>query len=251
MTNKTSSVATPSVRAMEERIGKRVGLFDRMTSKSLGVTKAIDIAALCQNRKDGNFTVRLEYTESGDGVSVVFRDDVPYTKQVWINFVAKLAAVAEEKRTSSFMYCAEQIGLSTEELVQIIIENAPQAIGTMALLYVPSIIGQHGDVQDRGPDINHRPMIICRVCGTCAHSEEDLEKTACNPECENCKALRRSHSRKPAVPIRGRCNDRLHICPNDKNRWWQSNDHFHLWQQVTSDSEWKSLCNPVPCCGDW
>lgn len=240
------SSVVPTVRTMDERVGKRIGLFDRMTSKSLGVVKAIDIAGLCPNRRGSNHTVRLEYTESGDGISVVFRDDAPGKHRPWINFATTLEKMADEQERAAFGYCAEQIGLTPAELTQVIIDNAPEKTGTMSALIVPSNIGPHLQVSDNGPDINRRPMIVCGICRVCAHSEEDLEKTACNPNCRNCEALRHSYDGKPAVPIGGSSNSRTHICPNDGNRWWQSNNHFHLWQQVTSDREWESLLNPEP-----
>jgi len=112
-------------------------------------------------------------------------------------------------------------------------------------------VGPHkqvGTVNQR--DINGRVMVGCRECGTYAHAPteeeatQDLSRTSCSPACENCKSLRYSYDGKPAVPIRGSCNDILHTCPNDSNRWWQTNTHFHLWQQVTSEREWESLNRP-------
>jgi len=242
------SPSVPAVRLMDERVGKRIGLFDRMTSKSLGVVKAIDIAGLCPNRRGSNHTVRLEYTESGDGISVVFRDDTPGERRPWVGFATALDRVVAEQSRGGFVYCAKQIGLTPAELTQIIIDNAPHKTGTMSALVVPSNIGPHRQVRDSGPDIHGRSMIFCGVCHVCAHSEEDLEKTACNPTCRNCEALRHSYDGKPAVPIGGSSNSKTHICPNDGNRWWQTNNHLHLWQQVTNDREWQSICNPEP---DW
>jgi hypothetical protein len=62
-----------------------------------------------------------------------------------------------------------------------------------------------------------------------------------NSACSNCEALEHSHDRKPAVPLRGSCNDILHECPLCKQKWWQINTHFHLWQRVKTDQEWESL----------
>lgn len=96
-------------------------------------------------------------------------------------------------------------------------------------------------------DINNRFMVTCRDCETTAHAyklEEarfNLSMVSCSPNCQNCKKLRHSYDRAPAVPIGGSCNDKLHVCPNDGNRWWQGNDYFHLWQQVTNDKEWEHL----------
>jgi hypothetical protein len=109
-------------------------------------------------------------------------------------------------------------------------------------------VGIHFDVTVlEGKDINGRFMIRCNVCGTYAHhwnkdqGIKDLEKCACNPNCQNCKALRNSGDTRPAVPENGSCNDRLHTCPYDGNRWWQANNHFHHWQQVTNPDEWNVL----------
>jgi len=69
-------------------------------------------------------------------------------------------------------------------------------------------------------------------------------------ECSNCEALEHSHDQRPAVPIGGSCNDILHECPLDGQKWWQYNDHFHLWQRVESNRQWESLKeelrNPMP-----
>ncbi len=244
---------TPSSLALEARVGRWVGLFDRMTSKSLAVTKAINIAPLCPGRSDKQSSVRLEYTESGDGVSVIFRNDTLHY-QVWRNFVVRLDHVEEDMVHAGVKYCSEQIGLSLEQLSQIITDNAPERTNKMAVLVVPNTIGRHEGVRDCGRDINGRIMLACDTCGVFAHSYadpfEDLKKTSCNPNCWNCKALRESSTRSPAVPIRGTCNDTLHTCPFDGNRWWQSNSHFHMWHQVTSDSEWDALLNPQHY-GDW
>lgn len=96
-------------------------------------------------------------------------------------------------------------------------------------------------------DINGLTMVKCVDCDACAHAineekaKEDLAKTACSPDCENCKKLRHSYDRNPAVPQGGSCNDVYHICPNDGNRWWQFNAHFHLWEQVTDRREWNAV----------
>jgi hypothetical protein len=96
-------------------------------------------------------------------------------------------------------------------------------------------------------DVNGRFMVKCNICRTFAHAYEkdqaikDLEKCSCSPNCCNCANLRHSSSKGPAVPVNGNSYDRLHVCPYDGNRWWQANSHFHLWQQVTSDEEWRIL----------
>jgi hypothetical protein len=110
------------------------------------------------------------------------------------------------------------------------------------------VCGPHAEakVSDR-KDINGRFMVTCQACGVCAHhydlqkAIENLRKCACNPGCKNCNALRHSHTKAPAVPLGGSCNDAYHVCPNDGIRWWQSNDHFHLWQVVTDDQEWETI----------
>lgn len=106
----------------------------------------------------------------------------------------------------------------------------------------------HSDVTVlEGKDINGRFMVKCNICGTYAHHWDrdkainNLGGCACNPDCQNCKALRNSGDTKPAVPENGSCNDILHTCPYDKNRWWQANRYFHHWQQVTDREEWESL----------
>jgi hypothetical protein len=96
-------------------------------------------------------------------------------------------------------------------------------------------------------DCNGRHMVRCLDCGIYAHAteiptaESHLIMTACAPECKNCNNLRRSYDGRPAVPIRGSCNTILHVCPYDGNKWWQANDHFHLWQRVTDPEEWEIL----------
>lgn len=109
-------------------------------------------------------------------------------------------------------------------------------------------VGSHWQVSVLdGKDINRRVMVTCHVCETTAHrltqeeAIEDLRNVSCSPLCSNCKNLRHSHGGKPAVPQGGMCYDILHICPNDGNKWWQANTHFHLWQQVTHEREWEIL----------
>ncbi len=60
-------------------------------------------------------------------------------------------------------------------------------------------------------------------------------------KCSNCEALSKSNSTKPAVPMNGTCNDILHECPLDGQKWWQMNTHFHLWQKVKDDKQWEAL----------
>ena len=108
--------------------------------------------------------------------------------------------------------------------------------------------GPHSKVRvHEGKDVNGRFMVTCELCNVTAHAftikeaTRDLSRCKCFPNCDNCKNLRHSHDKKPAVPLGGSCNDVLHVCPNDGIRWWQSNSHFHLWQVVISDDEWQSL----------
>lgn len=109
-------------------------------------------------------------------------------------------------------------------------------------------IGSHHRTElSDSKDVNGRYMVTCRDCETCAHAyqvedaEADLASAPCVSNCDNCNKLRRSYDDAPAVPLGGTCNTVLHICPNDGRRWWQSNTHFHLWQQVTDDREWDGL----------
>jgi hypothetical protein len=119
------------------------------------------------------------------------------------------------------------------------------------------IAGPHQQVErlDRA-DINGLRMVMCRICNTFAHAHtdddavRDLGNTNCSPDCENCKRLRHSYDGAPAVPTGGSCNDELHVCPNDGNRWWQTNSHFHLWKQVTHDREWEVLNRPRERCSE-
>jgi hypothetical protein len=113
-------------------------------------------------------------------------------------------------------------------------------------------IGEHKRTEAAGKDINGREMVICYDCEASAHArdiptaESQLSQVKCVTNCQNCKNLRSSHTKKPAVPIGGDCNTMLHVCPNDGNRWWQSNDYFHLWQQVTDPKEWEILLRQEP-----
>jgi hypothetical protein len=114
-------------------------------------------------------------------------------------------------------------------------------------LQVTPTFSSHIGVASCGRDINGRTMVRCDRCETIAHAVDeataraDLVKTSCAPYCLNCRNLRESHNGRPTRPEGGSVNQRLHVCSRDNNRWWQSNDHFHLWQQVTSDEEWRVL----------
>jgi hypothetical protein len=98
--------------------------------------------------------------------------------------------------------------------------------------------GQHKNVANWGKDINNLTMIHCYDCGATAHAtneqqgRENLATTNCVKDCRNCRNLRNSHSKAPAIPEGGTCNDVHHICPNCGKRWWQFNTHLHLWQQM-------------------
>ena len=107
-------------------------------------------------------------------------------------------------------------------------------------------IGPHAEVEDLGrADVNGRPMFMCNVCHTFTRDFTHFAgfSVPCIPEggCKNCDALSHSHAGAPAVPLGGNCNTILHECPNDGRRWWQFNDYFHLWQQVTNPREWLVL----------
>lgn len=60
-------------------------------------------------------------------------------------------------------------------------------------------------------------------------------------ECTVCEAFHNSCDTKPAVPHRGSCNDLVHLCTACGRRWWQYNDHYHLWKHVTSEQEWDAV----------
>ena len=103
-------------------------------------------------------------------------------------------------------------------------------------------IDAHPQVEDlESSDINGLPMFRCGRCDTYTRNRDHFVGLACVPNCSNCKALRESHDRKPAASLNGSCNSILYTCPNDGNRWWQSNTYYHLWQQVTDPEEWKIL----------
>lgn len=110
--------------------------------------------------------------------------------------------------------------------------------------------GAHRRVERLSQKVHGRFMVMCWTCRASAqarsHDEavQQLSKTRCAVGCENCDSLRDSNERRPAVPANGSCNDVLHTCPTDGNRWFQFNTHFHLWKQITSDREWSDLKNP-------
>ncbi|MBL7045343.1 MAG: hypothetical protein ISR98_01975 [Parcubacteria group bacterium] len=74
---------------------------------------------------------------------------------------------------------------------------------------------------------------------------EDLDKDSSNSICLNCQNLSASNSKIPATPEGGDRNDKLHICPNDKNKWEQFNIKRHLWRQITSNRDWEILSYAV------
>ncbi len=103
-------------------------------------------------------------------------------------------------------------------------------------------IGAHLDVRDlQQRDVNQRPMFECFVCKTFTRNKDHFQDIACSPNCKNCEALRRSNKEKPAWPEGETSRTLLYTCPHEGNRWWQSNDHYHLWQQVTDPEEWQTL----------
>jgi hypothetical protein len=107
-------------------------------------------------------------------------------------------------------------------------------------------IGAHREVVDlEDKDVNGRPMYRCNSCSTFTRDPDHFKEAhvPCIPfdACPNCKALKGSFDRQPAVPEGGTCNDVLHICPFDGRRWWQGNGHFHMWQQVTDIREWEAV----------
>lgn len=98
--------------------------------------------------------------------------------------------------------------------------------------------GEHKNVINNGRDVNGRDMMHCQNCQSTINTfgEENglraLAKFKCVPNCQNCKNFRHSHEGNPAVPPGGSCNDAYHVCPICGARWWQFNNHFHLWAQV-------------------
>ena len=113
---------------------------------------------------------------------------------------------------------------------------------TEDILVLHITVGTHVGVRKtEGGTRNTRPTFHCLDCGAIGHSEEEMLFMICSSECKNCQSLRGSHSKAPAVPLDGDCNTLLHTCPNDGNKWWQSNDFFHLWQRVRSQREWDGL----------
>lgn len=107
-------------------------------------------------------------------------------------------------------------------------------------------VGQHPKVEDLEQcDVNGRPMFRCSHCHTFTRAKEHFAEVSvpCVFDCENCRALSGSCTRRPAVPEGGDCNTILYTCPHDGRRWWQTNAHFHLWQQVTDPAQWDILVN--------
>jgi len=102
-------------------------------------------------------------------------------------------------------------------------------------------VGKHvvQDLETR--DINGLPMFQCQVCETFTRAPEHFHNAACVLNCRNCNSLRGSTQEQPALPAGGDPYILLHTCPDDGNRWWQFNDHFHLWKQVTDPDEWAVL----------
>ncbi len=61
------------------------------------------------------------------------------------------------------------------------------------------------------------------------------------PSCNTCEPLEHSHRSKPGVPPGGNRYDLSYLCPVCGRRWWQYNDHFHLWKHVKNQHEWDSI----------
>ena len=66
--------------------------------------------------------------------------------------------------------------------------------------------------------------------------------------CSNCEALERSCGADPAVPLGRHRDDVLHVCPNDGQRWHQTDTASHAWEKVDSDGDWDSLVRKVRVC---
>jgi hypothetical protein len=60
-------------------------------------------------------------------------------------------------------------------------------------------------------------------------------------ECPKCENFEHSNDRSPAVPPNGDVGDLTHICPHCHRRWWQFNDYYHLWKNVTDPDEWDAI----------
>ncbi len=99
--------------------------------------------------------------------------------------------------------------------------------------------------------------IIEKVMKAISQKRDLLERLIQNPEealppeeipwtdkwekCNTCEPLSKSYSEKPGVPKGGHINDFSHTCKDCGRRWWQSNDHYHLWQHVKNPIEWESI----------
>jgi hypothetical protein len=70
---------------------------------------------------------------------------------------------------------------------------------------------------------------------------EDMAWVVAPAICSYCKPFEHSHDEKPAVPIGGSCHDFSYVCRYCGRRWWQYNDHYHLWKHVTNRDEWEEI----------
>jgi hypothetical protein len=63
-----------------------------------------------------------------------------------------------------------------------------------------------------------------------------------NPRpCKFCEGFKHSFEEKPAVPENGSVHDLAYLCLHCGRRWWQFNDYYHLWKEVTDSCEWDSI----------
>jgi hypothetical protein len=101
---------------LENRVEKRVGLFDRMTSRSLRVIKSMDIRDLCPAKQGYKNSVRLEYTEDRDGVLFLVVDDSPRDRRAY-SYSDRLASERSVLRAcGAFELTANGLGLDPDTL---------------------------------------------------------------------------------------------------------------------------------------
>lgn len=63
-----------------------------------------------------------------------------------------------------------------------------------------------------------------------------------NESCPICEKAQGSYDEKPFLPPRGTVHDGTFVCTCGQ-RWWQYNDHFHLWSKIDSkdDETWRNV----------
>lgn len=58
--------------------------------------------------------------------------------------------------------------------------------------------------------------------------------------CEDCYKINNSYSEHPFVPPFGSVDDKTYVCRCGQ-KWWQFNDHFHLWSMVNDNSTFENI----------